>query len=67
MSWYKILKMQKVDVIYIYISFGDRRRTFSSPNRLKKKTKQKTIGDEMFHRLKFNRQGYKFPRVKIIW
>ena len=41
MSWYKILKMQKVDVIYIYISFGDRRRTFSLPNRLKNNNNNK--------------------------
>ena len=67
MSWYKILKMQKPNLIYIYIyiSFGDphfRRLTAW------KKTKKKTIGDEMFCRLKFNRRGYKFPRVKnICW
>ena len=64
MSRYKILKMQKPNLIYIYISFGDphfRRLTAW------KKTKQKTIGDEMFCRLKFNRRGYKFPCVKNIW
>ena len=47
-----------------YKIFGDWRCTFSSPNRLKK---QKTIGNEMFLRLKLNWRGYKFPRVKIIW
>jgi hypothetical protein len=63
MSRYKILKMQKPNLIYIYIIW---RPTFSSPNSLEKK-KQKTIGDKMFCRLKFNRRGYKFPRVKNIW
>jgi hypothetical protein len=63
--------MQKPNLknIYIYIylyhlEIGDphfRRLTGG------KKKKQKTIGDKMFRRLKFNRRGYKFPRVKIIW
>jgi hypothetical protein len=59
--------MQKPNLIYIYIylEIGDphfRRLTGG-----KKKKEQKTIGDKMFRRLKFNRRGYKFPRVKIIW
>jgi hypothetical protein len=61
MSRYKILKMQKPNLIYI--SFGDPH--FCRLTAWKKK--QKTIGDKMFCRLKFNRRGYKFPRVKNIW
>jgi hypothetical protein len=65
MSRNKILKMQKPNIyiyIYIYI-FITWQRTFSSPNRLEKKKNN----NDNFHRLKLNRQGYKFPCVKIIW
>jgi hypothetical protein len=78
MSRYKILKMQKPNLIYIYLyiyiynSLEKKtkniwRPTFSSPNSLEKKKTKRIIGDEMFCRLKFNRRGYKFPRVKNIW
>ena len=54
---YKILKIQKPNLIYIYhlaISDANFRRLTS----LKKK--QKTIGNEMFRRLKFNCEDINF-------